>query len=295
MAIEGLCQRATDWSGLAASSGHDTGGVSGVGSALALDGCDVHFWDGGGRGLPVVFSHGAGADHVMFEQQAEHLRMAGFRVLTWDLRGHGRSRPGGALFTAQRAIDDLLALVAHLGLDRPVLIGHSLGGNLSQAVVRRHPGLARGLIGVDCTWNTGPLSGSDRVLLRLAAPSLWLIPARWMPQVMANASAVTDAARADARRAFTQLSKREFIEVWRATVDLLDPDPAYRTPVPLCLIRGERDRTGNIATAMPRWARAEGVRDVVVPGAGHLVTQDAPEAATAAIERFLLGTLPEPG
>ena len=58
------------------------------------------------------------------------------------------------------------------------------------------------------------------------------------------------------------LPKRTFLDVWRATVSLVDPDPAYRTPVPLGLIRGADDRTGNIATAMPRWAAAEGVTEV---------------------------------
>src|SRR5664280_2947025 len=85
----------------------------------------------------------------MFDAQAGRLRRSGFRVVTWDLRGHGASRPTGAPFTAQRAIDDLLALVAHLELGRPVLVGHSLGGNLSQPVVRHDPGLARGLVALD--------------------------------------------------------------------------------------------------------------------------------------------------
>jgi pimeloyl-ACP methyl ester carboxylesterase len=50
-----------------------------------------------------------------------------------------------------------------------------------------------------------------------------------------------------------------------------------------------RGKTGNIATAMPRWARAEGVSEHVVDGAGHLVTQDAPDAVTAVIQSFLAG------
>ena len=140
---------------------------------------------------------------------------------------------------------------------------------------------------MDCTWNTGPLSRAEQVLLKVATPGLRLIPGKRLFPVMARVSAVTEVARADARRAFAQLSKKEFIEVWEATIRLVDPDPAYRTPVPLCLIRGEADRTGNIATAMPRWARAEGVEEVVVPGAGHLVSQDAPGAVNEAISAFL--------
>ncbi|WP_327085443.1 alpha/beta hydrolase [Nonomuraea sp. NBC_01738] len=258
-----------------------------IDEVLTVDGCGLHYADSGGDGVPVVFTHGAGADHVLFEPQRRHLAALGYRVITWDLRGHGRSRPAGAPFTAERAVADLCALIGHLELDRPVLIGQSLGGNLGQAVVKRRPELARALVVVDSAWNAGPLSRWERALLGISAPLLAMVPV----PMMADASAVTPAARADARRAFAQVPKREFVQVWRATVELLEPDPGYRTPVPLCLIRGERDRTGNIAAAMPRWAAAEGIEEIVIPGAGHISTQDAPDAVNAAIAAFLGGSL----
>jgi pimeloyl-ACP methyl ester carboxylesterase len=185
------------------------------------------------------------------------------------------------------------ALIAQLELERPVLAGHSLGGNIAQALVKKDPGRYTGLIIMDSTWNTGPLTSGERFVLRLAAPGLTLIPARSLPGVMANASAVTDAARADAVRAFSQVTKRDFLAVWRATVEFVVPDPAYRTLIPLLLVRGADDRTGNIATAMPAWAVAEGVDERVIAHAGHLVTQDAPAPVTEAILEFLV-VLKEP-
>ncbi|MGW0063421.1 alpha/beta fold hydrolase [Streptosporangium sandarakinum] len=256
-------------------------------SALPLHGCALRYDDSGGDGVPIMFSHGAGADHVMFEAQREHLRAQGYRVVLWDMRGHGSSRPAGTRFTAERAIADLLALIEHLALDRPVLVGQSLGGNLSQAIVRRHPDLARALIVIGAAWNTAPLSWQERLLVKAATPSLAMIPARKLPRLMAETSATTQAARADARRAFAQVPKKEFLQVWRATVDFLTPDPGYLTPVPLCLIRGEHDRTGNIAASMPMWARAEGIDEIVIAGAGHIANQDDPQAVNEAIETFL--------
>ena len=254
---------------------------------LERDGCELWAADSGGAGTPVVFSHGAGADSAMFAPQFDGLVAAGHRVVAWDLRGHGRSRPAAQPITAERAIGDLVALVEHLGLERPVLAGQSLGGNLSQAVVRRHPHLARALVVIDSAWNAGPLSTVDRLLLRLATPSLAAIPAGRLPRIMADASAETTGGRAYAEIAFRSLSKREFLDAWRTTVGLLDPDPAYRTPVPLLLMRGERDRTGTIASSMPRWAAAEGVAERVIPGAGHIANLDAPDQVTAAMLAFL--------
>ena len=223
----------------------------------------------------------------MFDAQVPYLVEHGFRVVTWDLRLHGESRPSSVPVTPDRLVADLLALAAHLDLDRPVLVGQSLGGNLSQAVVRQHPRFARGLAVIDSAWNTAPLSAIERALVRSAAPALRLVPASRLPRFMAEASATTHEGREYAERVFGGIPKSDFVEVWRATVGFLEPDAACRTPVPLLLVRGAEDRTGNIATAMPKRAAAEGVAEVVVPGAGHLANVDAPDAVNTALVEWL--------
>ncbi|MBW0104485.1 alpha/beta hydrolase [Pseudonocardia sp. KRD-291] len=237
-------------------------------------------------------THGAGADHHMFDGQYGALSRAGYRVVVWDMRAHGQSRPtdpDGPPFTADLALDDLSALVEHLGLDRPVLVGHSLGGNLSQETVRRRPDSASALVVLGSAWNAGPLSRTERIQLAMAAPALWTVPGRRLPAILARASATTEHGRQDTGRAFALLDKPTFIDVFRATTTLLAPSPGYRTPVPLCLVRGAEDYTGAIATSMPRWAAAEGVTEHVVPGAGHIVTVDASDAVIDVLLEFLEG------
>ena len=253
---------------------------------LEVEGCRLAYHDEG-VGIPLVLSHGAGADRRMFDAQVAFLVAQGFRTITWDLRLHAESRPSSVALSPSRLISDLVALVAHVGAERPVLVGQSLGGNLSQAVVRAHPELARGLVVIDSAWNTAPLTPIERLLLRTTAPALKMFPAARLATIMANESASTPAGRAYAERAFGSMPKADFVEVWRTTVGFLEPDPGYRTPVPLLLVRGAEDRTGNIASAMPRWATAEGVSEVVVPGAGHLANVDDPEAVNAALLAFL--------
>jgi pimeloyl-ACP methyl ester carboxylesterase len=253
---------------------------------LDTPGCRLAYADHG-TGTPVLLSHGAGADRRMFDAQVPFLVDHGFRAITWDLRLHGESRPSSEPVTPARLVADLLALLAHLRIERAVLVGQSLGGNLSQAVVRRHPELALGLGVIGSAWNTGPLSRLERTLVSSAAPALRLVPAQRLPRFMAEASAVTAGGRAYAEGVFGAIPKPDFIDVWRATVGFLEPDAAYRTPVPLLLLRGAADRTGNIATAMPRWAAAEGVQELVVPDAGHLANVDAPDAVNAALLAWL--------
>ena len=224
----------------------------------------------------------------MFDSQAEALAGQGHRIILWDMRAHGLSRPNGTPITAEVLIDDAEALIDEFTpAEPPVLIGHSLGGNIAQELVRRDPHRYAGLAVLDSTWNTGPLTWLERRLLRLAASGLALIPSASLPRMMAAASAESEEARQDLRRAFSQVPKREFLDIWKATTAFVHPDANYHTPVPLCLIRGAADRTGNISKAMPAWAGFEGVEEHVVPDGGHVVTQDAPQAVSELLIRFL--------
>ena len=253
-------------------------------AVLRRPGATLSYLDLPGAGRAIVLVHGAGVDRGMYAPQVEALGAARHRVIAVDLRGHGDSTlDDGIRVTASDLLDDLVALLEHLDLPNPLLVGHSLGGNLAQEFVRRHPQLVSGLVAIDCTWNAGPLSPFERLALRFAAPSLALIPAGRLPRLMASASAVTPTAVEALETAFARMPKARFLDVWRATTALVAPDPGYRTPVPLTLIRGERDRTGNIATAMPAWARAEGITEHVIPNAGHVPSLDAPEAVSAVL------------
>ena len=249
---------------------------------------EIAFADTAMDGPAVVLTHGAGLDHTMWDAQVVALMEAGYRVIVWDMRGHGRSTLApGTRFTASDALDDLTALLEERRVDRATLVGHSLGGNLVQAFARAHADRVAGLIVLDSTWNTGPLSRPERCALRLAAPALALMPARALPGVMARASAVHPPAIAQTEAVFARMPKRRFLDVWAATATFIRPEPGYRSPVPLALVRGASDRTGNIATAMPRWARAEGVFEHVVPDAGHIVTWDAPDTTAHALLHVL--------
>ena len=74
--------------------------------------CPIHYWLHEDASLPtVVLTHGAGCDHKMFDAQLPALD-GKYRVLTWDVRGHGLSRPiGDASFTLDLVAEDLAAIL----------------------------------------------------------------------------------------------------------------------------------------------------------------------------------------
>src|SRR5450759_2950060 len=99
----------------------------------------IRYWLDGPDGAPLgVLTHGATADHTMFDDMVPVLA-ARYRVLRWDVPGHGLSQPLPGDFGMDRLVADELALIETAGERRAVLVGQSMGGNLAQEVVFRHP------------------------------------------------------------------------------------------------------------------------------------------------------------
>jgi pimeloyl-ACP methyl ester carboxylesterase len=103
--------------------------------------------DFGGEGRPVLLLHDAGGNLATMTTLARALR-ARHRVVTVDLRGHGRSGDGAWSWDA--ALGDLAAVVVQLDLDRPAVVGHSLGGMLAALWGQRHPE-SPGVVNLDGT------------------------------------------------------------------------------------------------------------------------------------------------
>ena len=257
-----------------------------VEGCLPRDGFTIHYWTGGQPSAPwAIFTHGATVDHHEWDATlplvGEH-----FRILAWDVRGHGLSRP--AHFTFEAALDDLLALLDSLGVARAVFIGHSMGGNLHQELVFRHTERVRALVCLDCTWNFQKLTALEALSLRLAGPIFKIYPYKLLVDQSLAATATASASQALLRPAMESLSKEEFVHTLLATSACLHHEPGYRIDKPLLLIVGDKDATGNIRKAMPLWAAQDpDCRLVIIPNARHAVNLDDPAAFHEALLDFL--------
>ncbi|RQG98947.1 alpha/beta fold hydrolase [Natrarchaeobius oligotrophus] len=256
---------------------------------LTRRGSLLHYWVCGPNDAPlVVLTHGASMDHRLFDAQLGALLEAGYRVLGWDVRGHGYSKPIGSACRVPVVVEDLIAILDRLEASEVVVVGQSFGGYVSQELLFRYPDRVTAICVVGATDLTQLPSRLEYVALRLS-PSLFRIwPDRHLRRLVADRTAETESAKRYAHAATCQLSKREFVAVWKAVATALHAEPGYVIDRPLLLVHGEHDATGTIARDAPSWAdRVPNCRYEVIPNAGHNANQDNPEAFNRVLLEFL--------
>lgn len=96
----------------------------------------------------ILFVHGWGFDHTAFAPQASFFSRS-HRIVSVDLRGHGKSDAPEQDYTMSAYADDLAWLCTELGLKKPVVVGHSMGGNVTLELAARHPEIPASIVMID--------------------------------------------------------------------------------------------------------------------------------------------------
>ncbi len=230
-------------------------------------------------GPSVIFIHGSGADHTVWEQQFEAFESA-CRYFALDLPGHGSSGGSGEQ-EIDRYVEWIRKFILTLNLNRPVLVGHSLGAAICLAFAVQHEEMLSGAV---------PVSGG----VRMPVNDLILEGIKKDPIGTANLTWKFAVAKQNREKLSYRLEKNlasmkpeisygDFLAC--SKLDLTDAISKIRIPV--LAVCGKEDKMTPEANSRFIADHIEGAEIALIENAGHLVMLENPEAFNAALLGFL--------
>ncbi len=248
-------------------------------------------WTAQGRGTAIVFVHAFPLDSSMWEAQVAGLRDSA-RVITIDLPGFGGNPSDRFLNSIDDAADAITALLHSEGIDRAVIAGCSLGGYISLAVARRHPGLLHGLLLIDT--RAGADAPEVRASRHATAAAVrergldpiikMMVPKFFSPSSLARTPELPAIATAMMRRVVPEAAA--FMS--EAMAARPDSTPILTSiTAPTCIIVGSDDVLTPPSEAAVMHRTIPGAGLVTLDGCGHLPSLEQPDALTSAIATFL--------
>jgi pimeloyl-ACP methyl ester carboxylesterase len=222
-----------------------------------------------------------------------------YRVLLLDQRGHGRGLPCRT-FRLEDCADDVALIAEHLGIERLVPVGYSMGGLVAQLVWRRHPSLVAGLVLCSTARNVSGAPWEQSVAMLM--PGL-VAAARWLPPVQAlradlvgSALLDTSCDPADREWALAEMRRTSLVDAlsaMQAVAEFTSHAWIGSVDVPTAVVVTRHDqvvparRQRKLAAALP-------ARTVIELAGGHDVFLDAPGRFGPALESACAAVCPDP-
>lgn len=259
---------------------------------MTANGIRIHYHRTGGDKSPVVLAHGGTDNGLCWIRLAQALEVD-YDLIMFDARGHGLSEVPESGYSREEHAADFAGLIQALGLERPVLIGHSIGAANIAVAIARYPDLARCAILEDPDWRDPPAS-----IEKLAA-----MAEEWRNEVIRHKSKRREVIIVEARAQSPTWAEVEWdpwvdakLQVSQTYFDFIGrelPTPWQETvgsiACPILLITGDPE-LGAIVTH----ETAQEVVDLCpkaqvahIDGAGHNVRREQFEKYKEAVRQFL--------
>jgi 3-oxoadipate enol-lactonase len=242
-----------------------------------------------GDGPPVVLIHGLAQDHRMWEAQQEAL--AGFATLAYDVRGHGGTALGQADGTLPQLGADLIALLERVGPAH--CVGFSLGGTVALWAAAHRPDLMRSIVAMATSSVVGgkAAAGMQERIDVVAGGDVERIRQLLLDDTRLQlAKGIAPAEEIVRMRLEAVGSGAGYVNGARAMLWMREHpinEALSRIERPVLVVNGERDvvcprRAAEIMLEHLRSAEYE-----ELPGVGHLLTDEDPDAVTRVLRTWL--------
>ena len=249
-----------------------------------LPGARLWYTDSGGRGVPVVLLHANTGNADSWQYNIPGFVDAGYRVITFDRRGWGRSRanPSTGLQPGTLA-DDLHALVEHLGLERFHLVAVAGGGFAAYDYVLWHPERLRSLV---IAASGGAITDEEMRKLRekttLPGFSSW--PAEFREVSMGYMATNPEGLQRWLEIHHHSRQKGAPAQPQRTTITYAKLETIR---VPTLLMPGDQDLQTPPWVMRRQLAHIPGAKFIVLPEAAHSINWEQPEAFNRNVLEFI--------
>ena len=271
---------------------------------LTINGQTVHYYRTGQRGKPpVILLHGYSDSGLAWTRLANDLAPE-YDLIMPDAISHGRSSGPGPEGFRSRAVSDVLSLIAMLELDRPALVGHSMGARTAAGVAAEASERLRCIVLEDPPWRDAPPEPPPQETSEPARPSLAPTGSpRWAAWLAEFKKLSPEARVAQARIERPTWAEEDRVP-WAEGKGLFNLDalkettgaaaPPWRDVVkeitcPVLLITADPARGGIVTPAVAQ--EAAGLwrtgRVIQIAEAGHNIRRDQYEPFGAAVVAFL--------
>jgi pimeloyl-ACP methyl ester carboxylesterase len=248
------------------------------------------YYEAQGDGVPVVLVHGLALDARMWDDQVPALEEIA-RVVRYDVRGFGRSTRDAD--TAYSHADDLWSLLDHLKIDKAVLVGLSMGGRIVVEATLAAPERVRALVLLDAVldgvaWDADSKRGIQAISEGLRFGGLEEAKAAWLRHdFFVPAQRTPDLAR----RLAEMVGDYSGVNWTSADPHTPHPNSIEFLPTiaaPTTVVTAELDVPCFHEMSDVLADRIPGARKLMVPGVGHMINMEAPEAVNALLREVVL-------
>jgi pimeloyl-ACP methyl ester carboxylesterase len=244
-----------------------------------LNGIEIDY-EVSGSGPVLLLSHGYGSTRHMWDDQ--HRAFADrWRVVSWDMRGHGQtdSPDDPKQYSAALTVADMRALLQHVGAERAIIGGLSLGGYVSLAFALAHPAMTQAL--VICDSGPGYRNAEARAQWNQRAQERAVSLESRGLDALTRRSKETQQAVHRSARGLAHAARGMLAQEGSQVIDGL-----ASIRVPTLVIVGDQDQPF-VAPSEYMAKKIAGARLAVIPGAGHSSNLDQPEAFNRVLREFL--------
>ena len=259
---------------------------------IATNGIQLYYTRTGGDKPPLVLAHGFSDDGLCWTPVAQQLERD-YDVIMVDARGHGRSDAPDGGYHAQTMATDLAGVITALGLNKPVVMGHSMGGATTMALAGLYPEIPGAIIIEDAAAGNIMADKSPEALARLQGwhDRMVMLQSKTHAELIEHAHTVTPTWAEPELEPWAHAKLRFNMKALdRSDAVPLDWDQILRNiTCPALLLIADPERGGGVTRE--RAAEMQGLvpqlQVVHISGAGHNIRREQFAPYMAAVSAFL--------